>query len=154
MIRIVKHARTLEVISSAGEMLFACKISLGKCPVGAKTQEGDMKTPEGAYHITHINTKSKYHIALGISYPNRKDAYLAQREKRIGAMTAMRILLCDLLRVRPPWKTNLGGFVMIHGGHPDNLSGDWTAGCIAVGNAEIETIAKLTKRGDTVEILP
>ncbi len=154
MIRIVKHARTLEVISPTGEILFSSKISLGKCPIGAKTLEGDMKTPEGKYHITHKNMTSKYHIALGVSYPSRKDAYLAQREKRISKMTAMRILLCDLFRIRPPWKTRLGGFIMIHGEHPDGRTGDWTAGCIAVKNAEIEQIAKLVKRGETVEILP
>ncbi len=154
MIRIIKHARTLEVIAPSGEILLSAEISLGKCPVGAKSLEGDMKTPEGKYHITHKNTTSKYHIALGISYPSRKDAYLAQREKRIGKMTAMLILLCDLFRVRPPWKTKLGGFIMIHGEHPDGLTGDWTAGCIAVKNDEIEKIAKLVKRGEVVEILP
>lgn len=154
MIRIVKHARTLEVTSSSGKTLFSCSVSLGECPVGAKTREGDMKTPEGKYHITHKNAGSKYHIALGISYPSRKDAYLAQREKRISKMTAMRILLCDLFRIRPPWKTSLGGFIMIHGEHPDGKSGDWTAGCIAVKNSEIEKIAKLVKRGEAVEILP
>lgn len=153
MIRIIKHARILEVIAPSGEILLSAEISLGKCPVGAKTQEGDMKTPEGRYHITHKNTGSKYHIALGISYPSRKDAYLAQREKRISKMTAMRILICDFFRIRPPWKTKLGGFIMIHGEHPDRLTGDWTAGCIAVRNAEIEKIAKLVKRGEVVEIL-
>ncbi|MBQ1256128.1 MAG: L,D-transpeptidase family protein [Clostridia bacterium] len=153
MIRIIKHARTLEVISPGGDVLFTAKISLGKCPDGAKTREGDMKTPEGKYRITHKNPGSKYHIALGISYPSGKDAYLAQREGRISKMTAMRILLCDLFRIRPPWKTKLGGFIMIHGEHPDALTGDWTAGCIAVKNSEIEKIAKLVKRGETVEIL-
>lgn len=154
MIRIIKHSRILEVISPAGEILLSAKVSLGKCPVGAKTQEGDMKTPEGTYRITHKNMGSKYHIALGISYPARKDAYFGQREKRISKMTAMRILLCDLFCIRPPWKTKLGGFVMIHGEHPDGLSGDWTAGCIAVSNSAIEEISKIVKRGETVEILP
>ena len=113
-----------------------------------------MKTPEGAYRITHKNYKSKYKIALGISYPSRKDAYLARREKRICTMTAVQILLCDLLSIRPPWKTPLGGFVMIHGEHPDRLSGDWTAGCIAVQNKDIEKIAAIVKRNEKIEILP
>lgn len=113
-----------------------------------------MKTPEGTYRITHKNFKSKYHIALGISYPSRKDAYLARREKRIGTMTAVIILLSDLFSIRPPWKTPLGGFVMIHGEHPGKLSGDWTAGCIAVKNEDIEKIAGIVKRNEKVEILP
>ncbi|MBR3929516.1 MAG: L,D-transpeptidase family protein [Clostridia bacterium] len=154
MIRIIKHSRTLNLLSSDGELLFSCKVSLGKSPVGAKEKEGDMKTPEGRYRITHINPKSKYHIALGVSYPGKKDALAALREKRIGKAAAVRILLSDLLRVRPPWKTSLGGFVMIHGEHPDGLSGDWTAGCVAVRNKEIEAIAKIVKRGEIVEILP
>lgn len=113
-----------------------------------------MKTPEGSYRITHKNALSKYHIALGISYPSRKDAHLALREKRIGRFTAMRICFADFIRVRPAWNTPLGGFIMIHGEHPDKLSGDWTAGCIAVKNAEIEAIEKIIKRGENVEILP
>lgn len=154
MIRIIKSLRKLEVIGSAGDCVFTCPVSLGKCPVGPKKAEGDMKTPEGVYRITHINRQSKYHIALGLSYPGRKDAFIAQREKRIPRTTAMLILICDILRIRPPWKTPLGGFVMIHGEHPDHLSGDWTAGCIAVGNDDIKKIAALSKRGETVEILP
>lgn len=154
MIRIQKAKRILEVIDPNGKIVFSCPVMLGKYPVGTKRQEGDMKTPEGVYRITHKNFKSKYKIALGISFPSRKDAYLARREKRIGTLTAVQILLCDLLSIRPPWKTPLGGFIMIHGEHPDKLSGDWTAGCIAVKNEDIEKIAGMVKRGQKVEILP
>ncbi|MBE5792700.1 MAG: hypothetical protein E7322_11195 [Clostridiales bacterium] len=154
MIRIKKSQRILEVIGPTRKVIFSCPVMLGKCPSGAKTQEGDMRTPEGTYRITHKNFKSKYNIALGISYPSRKDAYLARREKRIGQLTAMRILLSDFLCIRPPWNTPLGGFIMIHGEHPEKLSGDWTAGCIAVKNEDIEKIAEMVKRGQKVEILP
>ena len=154
MIRIKKSMRTLEVIAPSGEIVFSCSVSLGKCPTGAKTQEGDMKTPEGIYRITHKNFKSKYHIALGVSYPSRKDALLALKEKRIRRIQAIGIYACDLIRVRPSWKTPLGGFIMIHGEHPDRLSGDWTAGCIAVKNEEIEAIEKFVKCGEPIEILP
>ena len=154
MIRIEKANRLLQVIAPSGEVLFSTGVSLGQCPAGAKTREGDMKTPEGVYHITHLNRNSKYHIALGISYPSRKDGYIAQREKRITRFQAMRILIADVLRVRPPWNTPLGGFIMIHGEHPEKKTGDWTAGCIAVKNDEIETIASFVRRGEKVEILP
>lgn len=99
-------------------------VSLGKNPVGDKQQEGDKKTPEGIYKIDYKNPESKYHLSLRISYPDESDK---QQASDLG--------------VAP------GGDIMIHG-LPNNmsmledyyLSSDWTDGCIAVSNAEIEEI--------------
>ena len=154
MIRIIKSKRTLEYLDNEGRTLLALSISLGKCPEGKKTREGDMKTPEGAYKVTHINRESKYHIALGISYPNKEDAKSAYSEGRIRRLDYLRIAVPHALGIRPSWNTPLGGFIMIHGEHPDKLSGDWTAGCIAVTNAGIEALTSMVKRGEPVEILP
>lgn len=154
MIRIIKSKRTLEYLDESGKRLKTCPISLGKCPEGAKTREGDMKTPEGVYKVTHVNRQSKYHIALGISYPSGADAKRAKKEGRIGLIDCARICFAEALGIRPPWNTPLGGFIMIHGEHPEHLSGDWTAGCIAVKNTEIEVLSSMVKRGETVEILP
>jgi murein L,D-transpeptidase YafK len=113
-------------------------ICLGDQPVGHKTQQGDEKTPEGNYTIDYRNTKSAYHFSLHISYPNEQDR--AQAKKR---------------GVSP------GGDVMIHGlpnskkwPNSVKITYDWTDGCIALNNNEIDEIAKAVKNGTPIEIVP
>lgn len=114
-------------------------IGLGGNPVGKKEFEGDNKTPEGSYYITHRNPKSRYHLSLGISYPNEADrAHAAALGKPVG------------------------GDIMVHGGPPHKANGkprkvsspDWTAGCIAVTDQEIERIYAMVKPGTPIHILP
>lgn len=123
---------------SAGKVVKTYRVALGGQPVGAKTQEGDHKTPEGIYLIDSKNPKSRFHLALHVSYPNAADQ---ERAKKLG--------------VSP------GGLIMIHGLPPlfawvgaQHLRMDWTDGCIAVTNAEIEEIWRLVPVGTTVEIRP
>jgi tetratricopeptide (TPR) repeat protein len=136
-IRIEKSARRLMLISQ-GEVLKTYKIALGGNPIGPKERQGDNKTPEGTYVIDARNTDSRYYLSLHISYPNERDK---NRAKELG--------------VSP------GGDIMIHGiknGFSwvgDAHAGvDWTKGCIAVSNGEIEEIAKLAPNGTIVEIRP
>ena len=120
------------------KVLKTYKVALGGKPEGPKTQQGDHKTPEGVYKINARNSKSLYHLSLHISYPNEQDR--AQARKR---------------GVKP------GGDIMIHG-LPDDYAylgalhrqHDWTEGCIAVTNAEIEEIWKLVPVGTPIEIKP
>ena len=114
-------------------------IHLGNNPVGPKQQEGDGKTPEGDYYISGRNPNSKFHLSLRISYPNAED--IAQAQKR---------------------KVSTGGDIMIHG-TPNKLPSwlarwtlrkDWTAGCIAVTNDEIEEIWQLVDNGTKITIKP
>ena len=107
-------------------------IALGFAPVGHKAFEGDGKTPEGTYRISHRNPKSQYHLSLGVDYPNNVDrAYASSQGK-------------------PP-----GGDIFIHGG-PNNkiYQKDWTAGCIAVTDKEIEKIYSMVNPGTVIRILP
>ncbi|MDB5666799.1 L,D-transpeptidase family protein [Cypionkella sp.] len=114
-------------------------IGLGGVPIGDKEFEGDMKTPEGIYFISHRNPNSAYHLSLAISYPNDED--------RANA---------ELLGMPP------GGDIMIHGGPPRKANGkkrkvssvDWTAGCIAVTDDEVENIYAMVKPGTPIQILP
>lgn len=115
-------------------------IRLGPNPIGHKEQEGDGKTPEGKYTISGRNPKSAYHLALRVSYPNAADKSHAAVKK-----------------VSP------GGDIMIHG-YPNYASNaifdavhnnyDWTAGCIAVTDKEIEEIWQLVPNGTLIEIKP
>ena len=154
MIQIEKSKRILTLTAEDGTERLRVPVFLGSCPEGTKDFEGDGKTPEGIYRIVTVNPESKYHFAFGLSYPNRNDAVRALKEKRISPLTAFRIVLCDVLGVRPPWNTPLGGFIMLHGEHPDGKTGNWTAGCIALSNSDMDALSKLAKKGDAVRILP
>jgi L,D-peptidoglycan transpeptidase YkuD (ErfK/YbiS/YcfS/YnhG family) len=134
---IEKIERRLTLLSK-GEVIKTYKIALGGNPVGPKERQGDNKTPEGTYIIDSRNRDSGYHLSLHISYPNEKDK---MRAKQLG--------------VSP------GGDIMIHG-IKNGLSWvgashaevDWTKGCIAVTDEEMEEIYKLVPNGTIVEIRP
>ena len=137
MVLIEKKARRLTLFTK-GEVIKTYKIALGGNPVGPKERQGDLKTPEGTYIIDSRNGNSGFHLALHISYPNEKDKL---RAKELG--------------VAP------GGDIMIHG-IKNGLAAvgaahaevDWTEGCIAVTNQEMEEIYKFVPNGTTVEIRP
>lgn len=136
-ILIEKNARRLMLISQ-GEVLKSYNIALGGNPIGPKERQGDNKTPEGTYVIDGRNKDSRFHLSLHISYPNERDK---NRARELG--------------VSP------GGDIMIHGiknGFPGvgdaHTAADWTKGCIAVTDEEIEEISKLAPNGTIVEIRP
>ena len=130
-----KSKRELELYS-AGKLLKTYKVALGPSASGAKNCEGDGKTPEGTYRVVGRNPKSAFHKSLRVSYPNDQDRARAAK-----------------MRCSP------GGDIMIHGlpngygwigaGH---RAKDWTAGCIAVTDAEIEEIWRAVPNGTVVEI--
>ncbi len=151
MIYVYKSKRLLEY-AKHGKTVFTCPVMLGSHPTGHKTQEGDGRTPEGKYRICSINRSSKFHISLGINFPNSTDAVLGFKNKRIDIFRAGLIIAADFLHLRPLWHTSLGGFIMLHGESPDGKTGDWTQGCIAVKNADIEKLASACSRGETVII--
>jgi len=134
---IEKTARRLTLLQH-GRVLKSYRVSLGRQPEGSKRQEGDYRTPEGLYVIDARTARSRFHRALHISYPNPLDT--AQAVAR---------------RVSP------GGDIMIHGirngfgwvGRLHRLV-DWTQGCIAVTDAEIEEIWRAVPDGTEVEIRP
>src|SRR4029453_17577363 len=134
---IAKAARTLTLYHGA-RVLRTYTVALGRNPEGPKEQEGDGRTPEGVYVIDSRNAQSAFHRSLHLSYPNAEDRRRAASR-----------------RVRP------GGAIMIHG-LPDGLGAlgaahrlrDWTEGCIAVTDDEIEEIWRLVPNGTRVEIRP
>lgn len=137
LIVIVKSERTMTLLRQ-GKVLKTYKVALGQEPRGRKAQIGDNRTPEGEYTIDLRNAHSQFHLALRISYPNQADR---ERARKLG--------------VDP------GGAIMIHGLPaayawlgPAHRQSDWTLGCIAVTNPEIEEIWKLVPLGTKVEIKP
>jgi murein L,D-transpeptidase YafK len=114
------------------KVLKTYNIALGFAPEGHKQFEGDGKTPEGTYFIDRRNPNSAFHLSIGISYPNQADREYA---KSLG---------------KSP-----GGDIFIHGGprRPTNRQ-DWTEGCIAVTDKEMERIYAMVKNGTPIHILP
>ena len=135
---IVNKAKRELLLMHGGKVLKSYRVALGRNPVGPKTRQGDGKTPEGVYSISGRNAASAFHRALRVSYPNAADRAAARRHG-----------------------LNPGGDIMLHGlpngqgyiGQAHRLT-DWTEGCIAVTNAEIEEIWRLVPDGARVEINP
>ena len=133
-VQVDKNGRTLTLYGAGQPLRTYRDIQLGDAPGGHKRFQGDERTPEGRYVIDYRNPNSRYHLSLHISYPDARDRAHAQA------------------RGRSP-----GGDIFIHGqpnGFPGRVTGDWTDGCIAVSNPEIEDMWALVPDGTPIEILP
>jgi murein L,D-transpeptidase YafK len=132
---VLKAERKL-LLMKGNEVLKTYTVSLGGNPVGLKIREGDRKTPEGDYVLDRHNAHSQYHRSIHISYPNAEDV---ARARKLGVPT--------------------GGDLFIHGlpndfKGPSQQQGDWTDGCIALTNAEIDEIWRVVPDGTPIEIKP
>jgi len=136
-ILVEKNKRRLTLFSD-GEILKQYKISLGREPQGPKVHAGDNRTPEGLYYIDYRLRNSDYHLALHISYPNPRDL---NRAEQMGYSPGGDIMLHGL-------KNGDSNIAYYHGYF------DWTKGCIAVTNTEIEEIWRLVPNGTPIEIRP
>src|SRR5882724_2272428 len=143
---IEKSLRRLTVFRD-GKLIKKFPVVLGNSPVGPKEVRGDGKTPEGDYYICTRNEESKFHLFLGLSYPNLEDARTAFAQNLITDEEHNSIISSQSRKVRPPWDTALGGEVGIHG---HGVEGDWTAGCIAVTNDAIEELWEMCPMGTAV----
>jgi murein L,D-transpeptidase YafK len=138
---IIKKSTRMLYLSSAGNIYKRYHISLGIIPKGAKEIEGDMKTPEGQYTLDYRQRSNLYNKSIHISYPNPKDKAHAKG-----------------------LKASAGGMIMIHG-TPSNWSLsplgdwmplllDWTEGCIAMSNDDMEEVWNRTTNGTVIYIIP
>ena len=116
----------------------------------------DDKTPLGKFRIGWINEKSRYHRFFGLDYPNRDTAERALNEKRIDVDTWFSIMKADVMGRTPPQNTTLGGYIGIHGigrGDKDvHYQYNWTNGCIALTNEQIDQLGRWLKPGVMVNI--
>jgi murein L,D-transpeptidase YafK len=135
---VVLKSQHLMMLLHGGQILRTYKVSIGRNPLGPKTRAGDHRTPEGNYVVDWRNPRSKFHLSLHVSYPNAQDVAIARRE---GA--------------------DPGGDIMIHG--LQNGLGwigrfhrfvDWTDGCIAVTDPEMDQIWRAVRDGTPLEIRP
>jgi len=137
LVVVFKGKRILQ-LRREGKVLRTYRIALGGDPDGAKRQEGDARTPEGVYSLDWRNPNSNFYRSIHVSYPRARDREAAAR-----------------------WGVSPGGLIMVHGlpngltaaevGHPWN---DWTNGCIAVTNEEIDEIWAAVDDGTPIIIYP
>lgn len=146
-----KSARTMTVYDKAGRILKEFPVIVGASRVGPKQQEGDRKTPEGEYFVCFKNPQSRFHLSLGLSYPNETDARRGLLAGLISEEEYRLIVEANRLKKIPPWKTALGGEIFIHGKRDGYRA---TAGCIAVSDQDIEEIFPLVELGTPVIIDP
>lgn len=128
-----KGKRTMKLMRN-GKVLRKYNVELGFAPRGHKQFEGDGRTPEGLYSINRDNPNSSFHLSLGISYPNRRDYFAAKAKGR-----------------------SPGGEIFIHGAPVRSTNRgkkDWTNGCIAVSNSEMEDIFAMVEVGTPILIKP
>jgi len=135
---VVTKSQHRMVLLNHGKVIRTYQVALGKQPVGPKIQEGDLRTPEGQYKIDGRYLQSEFHRALHISYPNAADR---ARARQLGVSSGGDILIHGL-------PNGQGAIGKAH------LQSDWTWGCIAVTNEEIEEIWRLVPNGTVVEIRP
>jgi murein L,D-transpeptidase YafK len=158
-----KADRKLELYKG-NQLVKTYRICLGWNPLGAKQMTQDGKTPEGDYFICYKTEASKFYRFLGISYPDANDAVRALDTGMISRAVKNSI---DGFRIGndPPWDTALGGWVGIHG-YPTKWYDkmwtvllypkphDWTNGCIALWDFEIEELFSKVNVGTPISILP
>jgi murein L,D-transpeptidase YafK len=139
MLEVWKTQRQMELRNGSGEVEARFPIVLGSRPREAKRLQGDGRTPVGHYYIADKNERSRFHRFLGLSYPNIDDAERGYWDRLIDTRQWADIFLANLRGDSPPSNTRLGGRIGIHGygGRPE-LPIDWTEGCIAVPDADID----------------
>ncbi|HJW31852.1 MAG TPA: L,D-transpeptidase [Holophagaceae bacterium] len=149
-LRILKAKRALELWSE-GHRLATYRVGLGAAPSEDKVREGDHRTPVGSFYVCTRNRASAFHLFLGISYPHGPAAARGLKAGLISPAQHRAITGALARRETPPQFTKLGGLVGIHGG---GAGSDWTWGCIALANADIEELWEACPLGTPVEVLP
>jgi murein L,D-transpeptidase YafK len=145
-----KAARRL-VFYRDGTEVRRFRVGLGFAPVGTKEVQGDGKTPEGEYRVCRKNPQSRFHLSLGLDYPNATDAEAGFKAKRITRAQRDGIVAASKGRGCPPWETPLGGEIFIHG---SGSSSDWTLGCVALDDPDMDFLYAQCSVGTPVEIRP
>ncbi|RUQ30853.1 MAG: L,D-transpeptidase [Candidatus Competibacteraceae bacterium] len=150
-------ADTLTVMNGNRPVESFRRIALGSSGAGIKDRRGDNKTPLGVFRVGWINEHSRFKTFIGLDYPNPDYAARALREHRIDALTYERIRAAWSKGRTPPQDTPLGGQIGIHGvgaGDPGIHSAgiNWTSGCIALDNRQIDALKPWVKVGMRVEI--
>jgi hypothetical protein len=141
----------------AGGAVVMLGVALGRAPEGPKRERGDQRTPEGDYRIVGPARPSRFHRFLPIDYPSLADADRAHAEGRISARDHARIAAAHRRGIAPPGDTPLGGGLGFHGEgrrwRGESVALDWTDGCIALADRDLDFLAARVAVGTEVQLL-
>lgn len=156
-IEVWKRERMLRAYCKRGGVV-TMTVAIGRDEIGPKLRSGDHRTPEGKYRISGPPRQGRFHLFVPIDYPSEEDARAARAEGRISEVDYDRIIDAHDAGMPPPYDTALGGDLGFHGegerweGDSEHL--DWTYGCVALTDDEIDFLASRTASGVTVWIHP
>lgn len=157
-LEISKERRHLQV-KNGDIVVRQYQISSGRGGPGDKRHRGDDVTPVGVYRVIRLKEKSRFHYFMQINYPNIMDAWQGYRDGVISSRQLDTIIKAHKTRSAPPQNTPLGGFLGIHGIGTTtekklaiHNTGDWTNGCIALTNQEINELRQYVKIGTPIVI--
>lgn len=155
-LKIDTHAATLTVMNGDKPQKVFKDIAIGRYGTTEVKMQGDHMTPLGRFTIGWIPEKSRYHRFLGLTYPNLERAERALADGKISEAQWQAIRRAAATNGRPPQNTPLGGFIGIHGtgaGDPRiHEQYNWTNGCIALTNEQIDRLMTWVRVGTPVEI--
>ena len=147
---ILKSKRWLHLLDG-DRLVRVYPIDLGVSPVGTKRRKDDGRTPLGTFRIVTKNTESPYHRFLGIDYPDEGTVEWGLARGLISHGEAASLRGALAAGRCPDWGTALGGGIGIHG---RRVGRDWTGGCVALSDQDVEELHSVLRIGDPVEILP
>lgn len=159
IVALAVHKAERELVATCARgAVVRLRVALGREPEGPKRREGDRRTPEGLYHVVDTGRPSRFHRFVPLDYPSPGDADVALAEGRISPRDHRRILRAHEAGRMPPADTPLGGAIGLHGEgerwRGDSADLDWTEGCIAMPDADVDFLAERIDAGTPVRILP
>jgi murein L,D-transpeptidase YafK len=146
---VVEKSRYILSLYSGDSLLKRYPIALGLNPTDDKVRQGDYSTPEGEFYVCALVPNSAFYKAFLISYPNADDAKRGLRDKLITKAQYQQIINAIRQGRTPPQNTRLGGEIEIHG---NGIGSNWTWGCVALENKDVDELWEVVKVGTKVVI--
>lgn len=146
---VVSKSKRRLTLYSSDRVVRTYPIGLGSSPIEDKVREGDRRTPEGDFYICIKNTRSKFFLSLGLSYPNQQHAERGLRDGLISRSQYEQIIDALKKKRQPPQYTPLGGEIFIHG---NGSHSDWTWGCVALDDKDMRELFDAVPVGTPVRI--
>jgi hypothetical protein len=148
---VVHKSKRNVALCSQGKLVKNYESGLGFAPTGTKMKQGDGKTPEGVFYVARLLPDSDYYKAFLFSYPTKADADRGLKDNLITQAERNQIYAAHDACQEPPQDTGLGGAIEIHG---KGGGKDWTLGCVAMDDANVDALWAVIARGDTIVVVP
>lgn len=157
---LLSHSQHMLYVKKGHFIVKSYKVALGSGGDGGKIREGDSRTPVGQYRITEVRSSDRFHLFMRLNYPNISDAKRGLDSKLITRKDYRAVLDAHIFGQQPPQNLILGGAIGIHGIGVEteekvkiHQNIDWTEGCIALRNEEVEELSQYVSVGTEIKIV-